>query len=67
VANTLVGVASATGPAAGDEWTSGRTGIACCGAGELPVKLVAAVASKPVAKAVVIFIAACAIAGFLPE
>jgi hypothetical protein len=41
--------------------------MACSGVGGLPVKLVAAVASKPVARTVVILVAACAIAGFLPE
>jgi hypothetical protein len=50
-----------------DTATRGRMGIACAGAGESPGKLVAAVASKPVAKAVVIFVAACAIAFVLPE
>jgi hypothetical protein len=66
-ASKAFGVASVATFAVDDISTRGRTGIACAGAGESPGKLVAAVASKPVAMADVILVVACAIAVFLPE
>jgi hypothetical protein len=66
-ASKAFGVASAARFAAEDIWTTGRTFGECSWGGGALGRLVAAVASRPVAKAVVIFIAACAIANFLPE
>ena len=66
-AKRLLGIAGAGALTIDDACTTGCTAGAYSRGGDSLVMLVAAAASKPVVRAVVIFIAACAIASFLPE
>jgi hypothetical protein len=61
------GVANAPTFTVDDVWMNGRACGACSEDGEPPEKLVAAVASRPVAMAVMILVVAGAIADSFPE